>query len=104
MPNIRDFVSKKNIVPLHSEIGDVHRLAADVDYFFAKLNKLKQVYRARMLCKLHSEKEEGRPLPPPSPVGREPEGDKIKLKIKSRKPLVISNIRSYEQNKTNANV
>ena len=77
MPNIRDFGNGENIVPLHSEIGDVHRLAADVDYFFAKLNKLKQVYRARMLCKLHSEKEEGRPLPPPSPVGREPEGDKI---------------------------
>ena len=55
MPNIRDFVSEKNIVPLHSEIGDVHRLAVDVDYFFAKLNKLKQVFRARMLCTLHSE-------------------------------------------------
>ena len=47
MPNIRDFVSEKNIVPLHSEIGDVHRLAADVDYFC----------RARMLCMLHSENE-----------------------------------------------
>ena len=57
MPNIRDFVSEENIVPLHSEIGDVHQLAADVDYFFAKLNKLKQVFRARMLCTLHSENE-----------------------------------------------
>ena len=33
------------IVPLHSEIRDVHRLAADVDYFL----------RARMLHTLHSE-------------------------------------------------
>ena len=32
---------------LHSEIRDVHRLATDVEYFFAKLNKLKQVFRAR---------------------------------------------------------
>ena len=47
MPNIRDFGNGENIVPLHSEIGDVHQLAADVDYFFAKLNKLKQVFRAR---------------------------------------------------------
>ena len=39
MPKIWDFGSEKNTVPLHSEIGDVHQLAADVDYFF----------RARML-------------------------------------------------------
>ena len=57
MPNIRDFGNGENIVPLHSEIGDVHQLAADVDYFFAKLNKLKQVFRVRMLCTLHSENE-----------------------------------------------
>ena len=47
MPKMWDFVSEKNIVPLHSEIGDVHQLAADVDYFL----------RARMLCTLHSENE-----------------------------------------------
>ena len=57
MPKTWDFGSGRNLVPLHSEIGDVHQLAADVDYFFAKLNKLKQVFRARMLRTLHSENE-----------------------------------------------
>ena len=36
MPNIRDFGNGENIVPLHSEIGVVHRLAADVDYFLCE--------------------------------------------------------------------
>ena len=44
MPKTWDFGSGRNLVPLHSEIGDVHQLAADVDYFF----------RARMLRTLHS--------------------------------------------------
>ena len=42
MPNIRDVTGEGNVVILHSEIRDVHRLAADVDYFL----------RARMLCTL----------------------------------------------------
>lgn len=46
MPNIRDFGNGENIVPLHSEIGDVHQLAADVDYFAD----------TRMLRTLHSKK------------------------------------------------
>ena len=74
-----DFTGAGKAVPLHSEIRDVHRLAADVDYFFAKLNKLKQVFRARMLSHVALRKikirTEQRPLPPPSPVEREPEGD-----------------------------
>jgi hypothetical protein len=86
----------------HSEIRDVHRSASDVDYFFAKLNKLKQVFRARLQSNVVTRKIEDRapafgadthfslrarlqsnvvtrkilkkwPLPPPSPVGREPE-------------------------------
>ena len=39
MPIMRDCGNAKIIVTLHLEIGDVHQLAADVDYFF----------RARML-------------------------------------------------------
>ena len=46
------------LVPLHSEIRDVHRLAADVDYFFAKLNKLKQVFRARLQSNVVTQKME----------------------------------------------
>ena len=57
MPIMRDCGNAKINVTLHSEIGDVHQLAADVDYFFAKLNKLKQVFRARMLRTLHSGNE-----------------------------------------------
>ena len=35
MPNIRDFAGEGKVVILHSEIRDVHRLAADVDYFLS---------------------------------------------------------------------
>ena len=41
MPNIRDFAGEENVVILHSEIRDVHRLAADVDYFFRKAQQAK---------------------------------------------------------------
>ncbi len=41
MPNIRDFAGEGNVVILHSEIRDVHRLAADVYYFFRKAQQAK---------------------------------------------------------------
>ena len=41
MPNIRDFAGEENVVILHSEIRDDHRLAADVDYFFRKAQQAK---------------------------------------------------------------
>ena len=41
MPNIRDFAGEEKVVILHSEIRDVHRLAADVDYFFRKAQQAK---------------------------------------------------------------
>ena len=62
MPNIRDFVSEKNIVPLHSEIRVVHRPAADVRYLSS----------ARMRCTLHSKISE-------------------KVKVKGRKSLAFIN-------------
>ena len=40
MPIMRDCGNAKIIVTLHSEIGDVHRLAADVDYFYRANNNL----------------------------------------------------------------
>ena len=58
-----DFTGAGKAVPLHSEIRDVHRLAADVDYFFAKLNKLKQVFRARMLSHVALRNQTLTPLP-----------------------------------------
>ena len=36
MPIMRDCGNAKINVTLHSEIGDVHQLAADVDYFFVR--------------------------------------------------------------------
>ena len=41
MPNIRDFTGAGKAVTLHSEIRDVHRFAADVDYFFRKAQQAK---------------------------------------------------------------
>ena len=83
-----DCVGKGKAVPLHSEIRDVHRLAADVDYFF----------RARMLSHVALRKikirTEQRPLPPA--LSRREGAGRQQRNIKE-------NEQNYGQYKANAN-
>ena len=81
-----DCVGTKNSVPLHSEIRDVHRLAADVDYFF----------RARMLSHVAlRNKNKQTTASPPALSRREGAG--------RQQRNINENEQNYGQYKANAN-
>ena len=93
----RDCGSAGKAVILHSEIRDVHRLAADVDYFFAKLNKLRKSFVRGCFRTLHSEINTSKTTASPPALSRREGAGRQQRNINE-------NEQNYEHDKTNANV